>query len=133
MNALIALDPAIFNKQHLQILALQPAGKSVIPNYIFPSTKEHFDLLKSLGTDRTLQSLTIHRDCSKAPYKTTGAEMTFKNGLTILIGAKGSLHSFPANISRKVKQIRIDKTTTTTIETYRRLNFIDDSNSSLAY
>ena len=62
LNAFIAVDPAIFNKQHLKILALQPSGKSVIPNYIFPSTKEHFDLLKSLGSDRAFQSLTIHLD-----------------------------------------------------------------------
>ncbi|MFN9908122.1 MAG: hypothetical protein ACK56F_18645 [bacterium] len=50
-------DVAAINKKHLKILALQPAGKSVIPNYIFPSTKEHFDLLKSLGTDRAFQKL----------------------------------------------------------------------------
>ncbi len=109
---------------------MQPAGKSVIPNYIFPSTKEHFDLLKSLGSDRAFQSLTIHLDKSKVPYKTAGAEMTLKNGSTILIGAKGS-HPLTANISRKVKQIHIESTGTNTNETWRWIRFYDDKNSQI--
>ena len=47
------IDPTIFNKRYLKILSLQPAGKVIAPTYSFPSTKEHFDLLKSLGSDRT--------------------------------------------------------------------------------
>jgi len=52
LNACIAVDPAIFNKQHLKILALQPEGEQINPTYTFPSTKDHFILLQSLGADR---------------------------------------------------------------------------------
>ena len=86
----IPIDPALFNKQHLKLFALQPAGRFIAPSFSFPSTKEHFDLLKSLGPDRAFSQLTIHTDTSIKPHKTTGAEILFKNGSTILLGAKAN-------------------------------------------
>jgi hypothetical protein len=50
-------DMSLVNKQHLKILELQPAGKQVAPTHIFPSTKDHFALLKSLGADRAFTKI----------------------------------------------------------------------------
>ena len=58
----MSVDPTNFNKQHLKTLELQPADKPVAPTHIFPSTKDHFALLKSLGADRALTKLVEHRD-----------------------------------------------------------------------
>ena len=95
------------NKQHLKILEFQPAGKSVIPTHIFPSTKEHFALLKSLGADRAFTKLVRHHDTTNMPWITTGFEICFKNGSSILIGAKGN-YLDAADLTKKVKSIHIE-------------------------
>jgi hypothetical protein len=80
LDILLKVDLTIINKQHLKILELQPTGKLIAPTYCFPSTKEHFNLLKSLGSDRTFSSLTTRCDKSSKPYNTAGVEIFFKNG-----------------------------------------------------
>ena len=40
------------NLKHLKLLALQPAGKTTAQTHSFPSTAEHFNLLRALGKDR---------------------------------------------------------------------------------
>ena len=107
----MSVDPTTFNKQHLKILELQPAGKSVAPTHIFPSTKEHFALLKSLGADRAFTKIVQHEDRTSKPWKTTGFEIFFKNGSNILLGAKGN-DTNTATLSQKKKSIHIDNTVT---------------------
>ena len=119
---------ALMNKQHLKTLELQPAGKPVAPTHIFPSTKEHFALLKSLGADRAFTKIVFHRDRTSTPYKTTGFEICFKNGSSILLGAKGN-DTWRATLSRKVKSIHIEDTDTGSWRTARRVRFYDDKDS----
>ena len=80
-------DSTAVNKQYLKILELHPAGKQIVPTHIFPSTKEHFALLKSLGADRAFTQIVEHEDYTRTPYKTTGFELFFNNGSSILFGA----------------------------------------------
>jgi len=87
LNAFIAVDPAGFNKQHLKVLELQPAGRFIAPSFSFPSTKTHFELLKSLGPDRQFTSLTTKYDHNSKPHKLIGVEISFKNGQKIQLGA----------------------------------------------
>jgi len=117
----------LVNKQHLKTLELQPAGKPVAPTHIFPSTKEHFALLKSLGADRSFTKIVMHHDNTSKPEKTTGFEICFKNGSSILLGAKGT--TYTATLSRKVKSILIDNTQTYSDRTYRGVRFYDDKDS----
>ena len=107
LNAFISVDLAIFNKQHFKLFALLPVGRFIAPSFSFPSSKEHFDLLKSLGPDRAFSQLTIHTDTSIKPHKTTGAEILFKNGSTILLGAKVN-NTYATTLSQKVKSILIE-------------------------
>ena len=65
----MSIDPTLVNKQHLKTLELQPAGKQVAPTHIFPSTKEHFALLKSLGADRAVTKIVAHDDKTSKPFK----------------------------------------------------------------
>ena len=113
------------NKQYLKILELQPAGEQIVPTHIFPSTKEHFALLKSLGPDRAFTKIVTHRDKTSKPWKTTGFEICFKNGSSILLGAKGN-DTGTAKLSRKVKSIHIDNTGTNSYGNYRNMRFYDD-------
>ena len=116
------------NKQHLKTLELQPAGKSVAPTHIFPSTKEHFALLKSLGPDSAFTKIVNHHDKTSTPWKTTGFEICFKNGSSILLGAKGN-DTCSASLSRKVKSIHIENTTTGSNKTFTYVRFYDDKDS----
>ena len=86
LDALIKDTSIVVNKQHLKIFALQPAGRLITPTYSFPSTYEHFELLKSLGPDKQFTHLNTKWDTSSKPYKMTGSEICFKNGKTILLG-----------------------------------------------
>jgi hypothetical protein len=61
-------DLFLMNKQHLKILELQPAGKQVAPTHIFPSTKDHFALLKSLGADIEFTKLVHNCDSTSKPW-----------------------------------------------------------------
>ena len=116
------------NKQYLKILELQPAGEQIVPTHIFPSTKEHFALLKSLGADRAFTKIVEHRDYTSKPYKTTGFEICFKNGSSILLGAKGN-YKRAATLPRKVKSIHFDNTEKNSERAYRNVRFYDDKDS----
>ena len=132
LDMVISGDLTLVNKQHLKTLELQPAGKLVAPTHIFPSTKEHFALLKSLGADRAITKIVMHQDATSKPWKTTGFEIFFKNGSSILLGAKGN-NSWTATLSRKVKSIHIDNTSTDSSRTYRGVRFYDDKDSYIDY
>jgi len=79
LDALLKQDPVDANKQHLKLLALQPPGMATNVTNSFPSTKEHFDLLRSLGKDRQPVKIVFQVTQSK-PCKTLGVELHFKNG-----------------------------------------------------
>ena len=71
-DALIQDIPVIQNKRYLKILELQPAGKLTSSTFSFPSTLEHFELLKSLGSDRTFTRIETKADKSTKPWKMCG-------------------------------------------------------------
>ena len=125
-------DMTLVNKQHLKTLELHPAGRTVAPTHIFPSTKDHFALLKSLGADRAFTRLVEHQDNTSNPWKTTGFEICFKNGSSILLGAKGT-NNIDATLSRKVKSILIDNTITHSDKTYRCVRFYDEKDSQIDF
>ena len=124
-------DSTAINKQHLKILEMQPAFILVAPTHIFPSTKEHFALLKSLGPDRAFTKIVMHCDRTSKPCKTTGFEICFKNGSSILLGAKGTHTNWPATLDRKVKSIHIDNTCTDLYLTFRYIRFYNDEDSQI--
>ena len=117
-------DPLAKNKALLHLMALQPAGKAVNLTHVFPSTAEDFSLLKSLGADRQFKELHIHRDGRK-PYTTTGVSIIFKNGKTILLGAKGT-GTNTAALSRKACAVEITKTNTNSNGSSIWIRFYDD-------
>ncbi len=87
---------------------MQPAGKPAQPTQSFPSTKAHFDLLRSLDPNKArIKGLNLHTTTLYS-RETVGVELIFSNGQSILLGGGGN-KSVEFDFSRKVKQIFIEK------------------------
>ena len=73
----LKIDPELINKQHLRLLEMQPAGE-VAPNMlIFPLTKDHFDLLRSLDPNKSrINGLKLHYKYKSEPMS-FGVELFF--------------------------------------------------------
>ena len=73
LAAFLKLDPELINKRYLKLLEMQPAGE-VAPNMlIFPLTKDHFDLLRSLDPNKSrINGLKLHHDVKSKPCRTVG-------------------------------------------------------------
>lgn len=88
------------------MIELQPPGKDAPSNLSFPSTKEHFDILKSLGPDRSLVKVFRYVTDTK-PRKVTGFKLEFKGGKTSLLGKEAK--DFDANTLTDTVCIELSK------------------------
>ena len=60
-----------------------------------------------------------------------GVEISFKNGQKILLGQKGTTDIDTANLSKKAKYFHVLDANTDQNRTHRRVEFLDDQNSSI--
>jgi hypothetical protein len=96
----------------------------VTPTYIFPNSKQDFDLLKSLGAERTLKKIHLQKIFGKVRM-TTGVELEYKNGHKILLGERGTTNS--SSFDKKVCSIEIKPTVSDAHGKERKICFYDDA------
>jgi hypothetical protein len=81
-------EPWASNVKYLKLLEIQPSGKTIAENMSFPSCKEDFGILKNLGKDLFSTTFIAYFSYPHIPVYTTGVELSFKNGIKKLLGAK---------------------------------------------
>ena len=124
----IPIDPALFNKQHLKLFALQPAGRFIAPSFSFSSTKEHFDLLKSLGPDRAFFNLQSIQILALSFIKLLVLIFCSQMGQLILLRAKvNNTYTFAESYS-----VRIEAHLANQSLTWIHVQFYDDNNNIIS-
>jgi len=112
---------------------MQPAGKPAPPTHSFPSTKAHFDLLRSLDPKKArIKGLNLHTTIFST-REIVGVELIFSNGQSILLGAEEIILSSSTS-SAKSSRFLLKKTKNEHYGKFSRfVSFYDDKNQEIGY